>query len=148
MITMPATARHALQGLLHLASLGPGAVCLVAAAARARRLPAGALAKTFQRLAHHGLLEARRGPGGGYRLARSPRSITAAEIVAAARDAAGPDRCLMEDRPCGEPRRCMMHDALTGADRILTRRLESMTLFDLAAREASAEPGQRKGGTR
>lgn len=145
LISLHQPAQHALQGLIHLARRGPGEACLARAAARARGLPADSLAKTFQRLARRGLLTARRGPGGGYALARDPRRITAADIVAAAGEESAPRRCLMEDRRCGTGRgRCALHEAATKADAIVRRRLEALTLADLAALEPRDDA--RRGG--
>ncbi len=132
---MPQPAHHALQGLIHLALRPRGESCLAAAAARARRLPAGALAKTFQRLARRGLLLARRGPGGGYVLARPAERITVAQIVAASVEAGRSPRCLMQDRPCGRRRPCALHRAAVKADAALRARMETVTLADLAYSE-------------
>ncbi len=44
------------------------------------------LEQIFSRLKEHGLVEGIRGPRGGYRLARSPESITVAQIVRAVED--------------------------------------------------------------
>lgn len=42
----------------------------------------------FAQLRRHGLVKGTRGPGGGYRLARSPREISIAEILNAVNDSA------------------------------------------------------------
>ena len=134
-IRLPQPAHHALQGMIHLARRPDGMACLALDVARARRLPSGALAKTFQLLAHRGLLTAQRGPGGGYRLARSAQSITAAEIVDAAVDSKRAPACLMQSRSCDRTHPCAMHDAAVQADLIVRKRLESVTLADLCAME-------------
>ena len=134
-ISLPQPAHHALQGLIHLALQPRGASCLALDAARARRLPAGALAKTFQTLAHRGLLIAQRGPGGGYRLLRSPQRISAADIVDAVVDRRRSPGCLMENRPCDRKKPCAMHVAALKAGRIVRKRLESLTLADLCTME-------------
>ena len=41
------------------------------------------LEQLFSKLRKHGLVDGVRGPGGGYKLARSPENITVAEIIAA-----------------------------------------------------------------
>lgn len=130
-ISLPEPAHHALQGLIHLARRPNGEACLALDAARARRLPAGALAKTFQRLARRGILTAQRGPGGGYRLSRGPEKISAAEIVAAAVDERRERGCMMRSAFCDRRNPCAMHESVLRAARILRERLESMTLKDL-----------------
>lgn len=145
-VRLPQPAHHALQGLIHLALAGRA--CLASETAMARRLPAGALAKVFQRLACRGLLRARRGPGGGYELSRPAARISAAEIIRAAADDGRPYRCLMEDRDCGNGKNCALHHAALRADAILRQRLEAVTLSELAAREQPAPRETKKGGSR
>lgn len=145
-ISLPQPAHHALQGMIHLALAGKA--CLARDASRARRLPEGALAKVFQRLAHRGLLRARRGPGGGYELARPASRITAAAIVGASTEDGRPWRCLMEDRRCGKGRFCALHHAAVRADSVMRRRLERVTLAELASREPGAWRDKKEGGRR
>lgn len=47
------------------------------------RISAGYLEEIAQRLKDEGLIQGRKGPGGGYRLTRSPENITAKEIIEA-----------------------------------------------------------------
>lgn len=145
-ISLPQPAHHALQGMIHLALAGKA--CLARDASKARRLPAGALAKVFQRLAHRGLLRARRGPGGGYELALPASRISAAAIVGASAGDGRPWSCLMEDRRCGKGRFCALHHAAMRADAILRERLERVTLAELAARDAGAPGDKKEGGSR
>lgn len=145
-ISLPQPAHHALQGMIHLALCGKA--CLAREASKARRLPADALAKVFQRLAHRGLLRARRGPGGGYELGRPASLITAADIVGAAAEDGRPWRCLMEDRHCGKGRFCALHHAAVRADAVMRRRLEHVTLAELASREPGASRDKKEGGRR
>ena len=103
--------------------------------ARRRGLPEAALSKIFQRLAKRGLLEARRGPGGGYRLARPPAATSLAAVV----DALEPSRrrggrCLIEERPCGGGAVCALHEAGVAAEAKLRGAMSTLTLADLAPR--------------
>lgn len=145
-ISLPQPAHHALQGMIHLAL--EGRPCLARDASRARHLPEGALAKVFQRLTRRGLLRARRGPGGGYELARPASRITAADIVGAAAEESGPRTCLMEDRRCGTGRVCALHDAAMRADSIVRERLQDLTLEQLAARDPGGRRGVKGGRSR
>lgn len=51
--------------------------------AEATRIPAGYLAKLLQAMGRHGLVEGRRGLGGGFQLARDPDTVTILEVFAA-----------------------------------------------------------------
>ena len=58
-------------------------------------------AKVVQRLVHAGLLETERGPKGGIRLARDPKSITLLDVYnAAGGEPLRPHRCLLDPKIC------------------------------------------------
>lgn len=127
--------RHALQALAAMKGQSQRAGDV----ARRRGLPEAALSKIFQRLAKFGLLESRRGPGGGYRLARSPAETSLAAVA----DALEPSdrrhgRCLIEDRPCGGGAVCALHAAGVAAEAQLRGAMSSLTLADLAPRRRVA----------
>jgi Rrf2 family iron-sulfur cluster assembly transcriptional regulator len=84
-------------------------------------------------LARRGLLEARRGPGGGYRLTAPAADVTLAQIAAAL--GAGEERrgrCVLEERSCRGDAPCALHTAAVEADACLGRALRSLTLSDMA----------------
>lgn len=74
---------HALKALLELAQDCPPRWRSVADLAACQALPAPMLEQLLLRLRRSGLLEARRGRVGGYRLARGAPLITLAEVVGA-----------------------------------------------------------------
>lgn len=125
--------RQALLGMRALAVGAQGGNQPVEAAARRAQLPAGALAKIFQRLARWGLLRSQRGPGGGYALSRAPREIKLSEILRAVQDIIpGGRHCLLENHLCGEGRFCLIHDVIIKADQLVIDGLGALTLQDLA----------------
>jgi Rrf2 family protein len=81
---LPRRAVQALKALLELA-LDPPRWRSVNDLAAAQALPAPMLEQLLLRLRRAGLLEARRGRSGGYRLARPPQRIPLAEVLAALR---------------------------------------------------------------
>jgi Rrf2 family iron-sulfur cluster assembly transcriptional regulator len=74
---------HALKALLELAEDFPPRWRSVADLAACQALPAPMLEQLLLRMRRSGLLEARRGRVGGYRLARGAPLISLAEVVAA-----------------------------------------------------------------
>lgn len=127
-------ARHALLGMRSLAqSPDSGRLKLVAESARREALPAGSLAKVFQRLTRRGLLVSQRGPGGGYRLARAASAISLADIVRAAQELIPASaHCLLGNKLCRPGNFCVIHAQIIKADRLLIEALESVTLKELA----------------
>ncbi|MDY0049862.1 MAG: Rrf2 family transcriptional regulator [Halothiobacillaceae bacterium] len=78
--------RHALTAMMHLAQhAGRGAVTL-ADISHAQGVSLSYLEQLFARLRRHGLVRGVRGPGGGYRLAASPSTISVAKIIDAIDD--------------------------------------------------------------
>jgi len=75
--------RYAIYGVFDLAFHGAArAVALQEVGAR-QAIPVRYLEQIFQKLRRAGIVQAKRGPGGGYRLARSPEWITLADLVVA-----------------------------------------------------------------
>jgi len=87
----------------------------------------------FAKLRDAGIVEAVRGPGGGYLLARSPEEITAGDVVRAVEEVLAPVPCLREDSPsaCERtltcPTRRLWHELGQRADEFL----DSKTIRDL-----------------
>ena len=89
--------RYAVMAMVDLATrqtLGCecGPVCLAEIAAR-QRLSQAYLEQLFGRLRRAGLVGSARGPGGGYRLARSSEAIAVADIIAAVDEPTHATRC-------------------------------------------------------
>ncbi|HET7263976.1 MAG TPA: Rrf2 family transcriptional regulator [bacterium] len=128
---------YGLVGLVYLARQRAGTVMAVKAIAAAEALPAMFLAKTFSRLARHGILRSYRGRRRGYQLARSAREISVREILEGIE---GPDlftHCVFWSKSCSEERPCALHETWK-AIRPQARDLASkMTLADCAEDRAS-----------
>ena len=123
---------YALLGLAFMASRPSGAVAPLAEIAAARRLPQTFLAKTFQKLARHGLLVSHRGPGRGYALARRPDKISLRQVLEAIE---GPDlfsRCLFWNTHCSDTHPCLLHRHMKSRVPDVSDALGRMTLADLA----------------
>lgn len=136
--------RHALLGMRALARSGREGFQLVENCARRAKLPAGSLAKVFQRLASRGLLVSQRGPGGGYALSRPAAKISLADIVGAVRDIVpGGNPCLLGNRTCGEGGFCPVHDVVIHADRIVVAGFKALSL----ERFAKSDGWTFQGGT-
>ncbi len=71
-----------------------------AALAQEARLPRATVAKVLKALAHAGIVAGARGAAGGYRLARSAKDISVAEVVAAIDGAIGLTQCTSHMPEC------------------------------------------------
>jgi Rrf2 family protein len=74
---------HAVTALAYLAREKPDGPVVSGTIARAEGIPELFLLKLLRPLVHAGLVRSRKGPGGGYSLARKPKDITLLEIVEA-----------------------------------------------------------------
>lgn len=123
---------YGLAGMIYLARQRPGTVMAVKTVAAAQAVPGTFLAKTFGRLARHGVLRAHRGRRRGYELARSPREIRIGEILEGIE---GPDffvRCIFRSDGCSEQRPCVLHGTWKVVRSQVKDLLTQMTLADCA----------------
>ena len=75
--------QYAICGVFDLAYNGEARPVQVRVIGERQRIPARYLEQIFQHLRRAGLVQGKRGPGGGYVLARSPAEITLRDIVEA-----------------------------------------------------------------
>lgn len=74
--------RYAMVALVDLAT-SPGSLTTLAEISRRQSISLPYLEQLFVRLRRAGLVESVRGPGGGYRLARTPETIRIADVLGA-----------------------------------------------------------------
>ena len=106
------TAKYALRAVAYVASeTGDTSRCVpLTEIADALDVPANYLSKVTHRLAHDGILESTRGPGGGFRLAVPADRLVLARITAPFEATGGPLPCLLEDRACNPAEPCVAHE--------------------------------------
>jgi len=93
------------------------------------------LEQIFQDLKKSGLLKSRRGPQGGYTLARKPEEITVKDIIEAAEGEVFLVACTARNKSCNSQcefdNRCVTQKVWTEANNLLNGYFESLTLKDL-----------------
>lgn len=126
--------RYAVMAMADLArreSDAARAVALADIAAR-QEISLSYLEQLFARLRRKGLVKSARGPGGGYRLARSADTTTIAEIVHAVDEPIRATRCEKAGKGCmtrGE--RCLTHDLWEDLGAQIEGYLSSVSLADV-----------------
>ena len=75
--------RYAMVALSDLAMMEPGALLSLAEISKRQDISLPYLEQLFVKLRRAGLVESVRGPGGGYRLSRSPSDIRVSDILGA-----------------------------------------------------------------
>jgi Rrf2 family protein len=122
---------YAVRAMLELARPDIEAWRSVTRISAAMAIPARVLPRVMRDLGAAGLVEARTGRTGGYRLARPARSISLLDIITAAEPADDARRCVLRGIPCGSDGRCAVHDPFDEARDALLDRLSRTTLADV-----------------
>ena len=97
------------------------------------------LEQLFGKLRRHGLVESVRGPGGGYRLARPPETVSVADVIVAVDEPIDATQCGGREN-CHDDRRCMTHELWASLNAHIFDYLRSVTLAELVAPAAAARP--------
>ena len=134
--------RYAVMAMADLARRGDDASRAVALAEIAARqeISLSYLEQLFARLRRKGLVKSARGPGGGYRLARTADDTTIAEIVHAVDEPLRATRCASHGKGCmlkGE--RCMTHDLGEDLGQRIEDYLTSVSLADVVTGRLGAQ---------
>ena len=88
------------------------------------------LGKVLQRLARKGFLSSRRGPGGGFELAKDPQEVTLLDVVSAIDGPLTAGPCLL-GRPLCVAKRCAMMGVLEKVHKLVFDHLGNTCLSDL-----------------
>lgn len=137
------TGIHAIRALTRLAELGPEEFRGAAALANEIGAPANYLGKLLQTLASAGLLESRKGIGGGFRLARRARGISLRQILDPIENIGRWEGCFLGLARCSDASPCAVHHEWGPLrDRYLAL-LSKTTLADLKGWTAKRTGGNR-----
>jgi Rrf2 family protein len=137
MITMKT--KYALKALTHLAKAKPGEPVLIAEIAEREGIPRKFLELILRELRQHGMLESRKGRGGGYALRQDAKSITLASVMRVLDGPLAPVPCLSRTAyrrcdGCREESSCGVRLVLTDLYAATTQILETTTVADMVAR--------------
>ena len=140
MFGLSSSSSYAVLALASLAGTGDRWV-LARDLAEAIDAPLPYLSKILHGLTGAGIVEAKRGYRGGFRLLRSPGQLTVGEIVIAVEGADFLEGCLLGRAECSDRRACPAH-AFWGMERERIRtQLQRMLLADVAQFERDAGRG-------
>jgi FeS assembly SUF system regulator len=101
------------------------------------RLAKPTVSKVLKGLQRAGMVISSRGAQGGYRLARRPEEITAAQILDVFEGPIAITECSGASSQCGIERLCRVGSAWQRVNAAIRRALEDVTLRELAGLDAS-----------
>ena len=95
------------------------------------QLPPNLLAKILQSLSQSGIIEAQKGSGGGYRLARNPGDITLTEVFESIEGPVHMIMCSANNGACSVEDSCTIRNGLVTLERRFAEFFDSITLSDV-----------------
>ena len=136
-------AKYAIKALLALAERPREEPMRIADLAREERIPPKFLELILLVLKHHGVLQSRKGKGGGYLLARDPSDVYLGQIVRMFDGPLAPVPCASQTAyvPCADcPNEavCGVHLAMKAVRDATARVLDGTSLASLRAQVADA----------
>lgn len=123
---------HALTALAALARLPNGGYMGAAEIAGIIGAPPNYLGKLLKALGDEGLVESQKGKGGGFRLTRTPSSISLLEVMEPVGRVSRMSGCFLGRPRCSESEPCAVHDRWIKARSAYFEFLAGMTVADLA----------------
>ncbi|MCW5766374.1 MAG: Rrf2 family transcriptional regulator [Phycisphaeraceae bacterium] len=123
------TVEYALRAMMHLAALPTDNAANSETIAERTKVPKGYLSKVMRDLVVAGLIDSRRGPSGGFRLARPARDISMLDVINAVDPLQRITRC-----PLGNPAHlnlCPLHRRLDDAIATMEREFRRTSLEEI-----------------
>ncbi|MDP8915592.1 MAG: Rrf2 family transcriptional regulator [Pseudomonadota bacterium] len=133
--------RYAVMAMTDLARHEQGRAVALADIAARQQLSLSYLEQLFARLRRGGLVRSVRGPGGGYRLARTAAETRVVDIVCAVDEPLHVVRCEGAKGCMLAGERCLTHDLWDALGQTIHDFLAGVSLADVIERRVSATPG-------
>lgn len=124
---------YGLRAVIYLSAQEAERSCSLAEIAKRQGVPRKFLEKIVQDLIRAGLVRSKRGPDGGYHLARSPGEISFQDVIEALEGPIAVNRCMKPDPDCGQLPCCAMVGVWSEVQRRVVDVFSRTTLADLQA---------------
>jgi len=131
--------RFAVTAMIDVAMHGTKGPVTLAGVSERQKISLSYLEQLFGRLRRHGLVESVRGPGGGYRLARSPQGISIADVIIAVDEPIDATQCGGRESCQEDGERCMTHELWTSLNAHIFAFLRGVTLAQLVLQQKKGD---------
>lgn len=133
--------KYALMALMFLARSKEKETFLIAEVAEAENIPKKFLEAILLTLKSHGILSSRKGPGGGYSLAKAPAAITIGSVIRAFEGDLAPVQCLGEQTQgscpeCTDKATCGIRLVMADVQQAVASVVDTVTLAEMLERSA------------
>lgn len=131
--------KYALKALGYMARTSDKESFLIADIAQAENIPKKFLEAILLTLKNNGILSSRKGPGGGYSLAKAPAALTLGAIVRSFEGDLAPVQCLSEAShascpECFDEDTCGIKLVMADVSQAISSVLDTVTLADMLQR--------------
>ena len=135
---LTAKGKYGLKALVHLATLEPGEMTQATEIAEAHNIPKKFLDAILGDLRNAGIVFSKKGPGGGYMLARAPSDIKIGQVIRTIDGPLAPIACASRTayqpcRDCKSVKTCTVRLMMTKVRDTLSDVLDRLTLADMVA---------------
>jgi Rrf2 family protein len=142
---LTAKGKYSLKALAHLATLEPGATAQAIDIAATNDIPKKFLDAILGELRNAGIVYSRKGPGGGYMLARAPSNIKIGQVIRTIDGPLAPIACASRTayqpcRDCKNVKSCTVRLMMTKVRDAMSDVLDRVTVADMVAMGESALP--------
>ena len=137
--------RYGVRAIFDIAYHSEGLETQVKDISRRQEISPRYIEQIFQKLKRAGIIDSKRGPTGGYFLAKMPDEITVGEIIRVTEGGIDPVLCMDPDdptQPCGRSKECVTRIIWNEAGNRLKEYFDSVTIRYLC--EKAQEMGIRK----
>ena len=136
LMQIPRKIEYALRAMIHLADNVDG-VARGSEIANHEHIPKYYLEKVIRDLMRGGLVRARRGPGGGYQLARPPETISFRDVIEAVEGPITLNLCVEGGTQCSLQPTCRMFRVWEEGQRSLLDIFSHTTIHEIASSKPS-----------
>jgi Rrf2 family protein len=148
---LTAKGKYSLKALAHLATLQPGETAQASEIAAAHNIPKKFLDAILGELRNAGIVHSRKGPGGGYMLARTPREIKLGGVIRVIDGPLAPIACASRTafqpcRDCRDVKACAVRQMMSTVRDAISDVLDRVTLADLHALDGRGRLATRRLG--
>jgi Rrf2 family protein len=135
---LTAKGKYSLKALGYLARLPPGVTTQASDIAGANNIPKKFLDAILGELRHAGIVHSRKGPGGGYRLAREPSAIKIGHVIRTIDGPLAPIACASRTayrpcRDCRDVKGCSVRLLMTKVRDSMSEVLDRVSVADMIA---------------
>jgi Rrf2 family protein len=140
--------KYGLKAMIHLARLNDGETAQVAEIAQTNKIPKKFLDAILLDLRNAGMLKSKKGPGGGYALAKPARTIKVGAVIRALEGPLAPIACASRSAfracdDCGNIERCPVRLVMSDVRDAMALVVDNTTIADLAKRTPSGFRNQQ-----